>query len=128
MSSGEAAEQVVRLSMEGAEFALKIAGEGVERIAALLFAALQPKQGGKAPKQPSTKLRGRERLKSMLKSGAELKIFEIQGKEQQMKKQSMATEIFMEEEITALYLRLSRDDDLEGESNSIAKRLSLLIF
>lgn len=31
-----------------------------------------------------------------------------------------------EEKITALYLRLSRDDDLEGESNSISNQKALL--
>ena len=78
-SGGEAAEQVVRLSAEGAEFALKIVGEGAERILALLMAALQPAPKGQ--KQPRTKTRGRERLRTMLKSGAELKFFEIQGKD-----------------------------------------------
>ena len=78
-SGGEAADQVVRLSMEGAEFALKIVGESAERILALLAAALQPTPKGQ--KQPRTKSRGRERLRTMLKSGAELKFFEIQGKD-----------------------------------------------
>lgn len=31
-----------------------------------------------------------------------------------------------EHKITALYLRLSRDDDLEGESNSISNQKTLL--
>jgi hypothetical protein len=75
------AEQVVRLSMDGAEFVLKIAGGAAERIAAMLLAALQPTPGVKARKQTQTKLRGRERLRTMLKSGAELKFFEIQGKD-----------------------------------------------
>jgi len=66
--------------MEGAEFALKIVGEGAERILALLAAALRPSPG-KGQKQPRTKSRGRERLRTMLKSGAELKFFEIQGKD-----------------------------------------------
>jgi acylphosphatase len=79
MQSGEAAEQTLRLAMDGAEFVLKIAGGGAERIAAFLAAAMQSQ--GKAQKQPGTKLRGRERLKAMLKSGRELKIFEIQGKD-----------------------------------------------
>lgn len=80
MNSGEAADQVVRLTMEGAEFALKLAGEGAERILALLIAAVQPSPN-KAQKQTTTKLRGKERLRTMLKSGAELKFFEIQGKD-----------------------------------------------
>jgi DNA invertase Pin-like site-specific DNA recombinase len=43
-------------------------------------------------------------------------------------KQSMANEILLEEgDIDALYLRLSRDDDQEGESNSIANQRALLM-
>ena len=80
MNGGDAAEQTVRLAMEGAEFTLKIAGEGAERILALLAAALQPSPG-KGQKQPRARSRGRERLRTMLKSGAELKFFEIQGKD-----------------------------------------------
>ena len=42
-------------------------------------------------------------------------------------KQSNKTDnILHEEKITALYLRLSRDDDLEGESNSISNQRTLL--
>ena len=78
-SGGEAAEQVTRLAMEGAEYTLKIAGAGAEHILALLMAALKPRPKGQ--KQSGPKLRGRERLRTMLKSGAELKFFEIQGKD-----------------------------------------------
>ena len=79
MNGGDAAEQTVRLAMEGAEFTLKIAGEGAEHILALLMAALKPAPKGQ--KSPRTKLRGKERLRTMLKSGVELKFFEIQGKD-----------------------------------------------
>jgi hypothetical protein len=65
--------------MEGAEYTLKIAGAGAEHILALLMAALKPRPKGQ--KQSGPKLRGRERLRTMLKSGAELKFFEIQGKD-----------------------------------------------
>ena len=78
-SGGEAAEQVTRLAFDGAEHVLKIAGAGAEHILALLMAALKPAPKGQ--KQSGPKLRGRERLRSMLKSGAELKFFEIQGKD-----------------------------------------------
>jgi DNA invertase Pin-like site-specific DNA recombinase len=44
-----------------------------------------------------------------------------------MQKQANAAKVIMEEEeITALYLRLSRDDDQEGESNSIANQRAYL--
>ncbi|MCL2301557.1 MAG: DUF3801 domain-containing protein [Firmicutes bacterium] len=65
--------------MEGAEYTLKIAGAGAEHILALLMAALKPRPKGQ--KQSGPKLRGRERLRTMLKSGAELKFFEIQVKD-----------------------------------------------
>jgi len=77
MNGGDAAEQTVRLAMEGAEFTLKIAGEGAERILALLAAALKPSPG----KESAQKRRGRERLKSLLKPGADTKFFEIQEKD-----------------------------------------------
>jgi len=48
-------------------------------------------------------------------------------KEQHMQKQTNATQFLTEEEeITALYLRLSRDDEQEGESNSIANQRAYL--
>jgi len=44
-----------------------------------------------------------------------------------MKQQQTTADIFMEEgDITALYLRLSRDDEHEGESNSIANQRAYL--
>jgi len=78
-SGGEAAEQVTHLALEGAQYTMKIAGEGAEHILALLLAAIKPRPKGQ--KQSGPKLRGRERLRTMLKSGAELKFFEIQGKD-----------------------------------------------
>jgi len=77
-SGGEAADQVVRLAFDGAEHVLKIAGAGAEHILALLAAALKPRPKGQ---KSGPKHRGRERLRTMLKSGAELKFFEIQGKD-----------------------------------------------
>lgn len=66
-TAGDAAEQVVRLSIEGAEFAVKIAGQGAKEIATFLVAALQ---GAKRTK-------GKTRLASLLKSGKELKVFSL---------------------------------------------------
>lgn len=43
-----------------------------------------------------------------------------------MKQSNKTDNILHEEKITALYLRLSRDDDLEGESNSISNQRTLL--
>ena len=61
-SSGDAAEQVVRLSLEGAEVAAKITGEVAKNIAILLISALKQEQ----------KTKGKARLTNMIKSGKEL--------------------------------------------------------
>ena len=39
--SGDAAEQVVRMSLEGAEVAAKITGAGAKQVAVLLYAILR---------------------------------------------------------------------------------------
>ena len=64
---GDAAEQVVRLSLEGIEVAAKISGSGARNIGLLLYATLKQEQ----------KTKGKARLTSMLKSGKELKVFTI---------------------------------------------------
>ena len=68
---GDAAEQVVRLSLEGVEVAAKISGAGAKNIALLLYAALKEEQ----------KTKGKARLTSMLKSGKELKVYTITNKD-----------------------------------------------
>ena len=60
-SSGEAAEQVVRMSLNGVEVAAKISGKAAERLAVLLYAVLKDQK----------KTRGKTRLNSMLRSGKE---------------------------------------------------------
>lgn len=67
---GDAAEQVVRLSLEGVEVAAKITGEGAKNIALLLAAVLKEKH----------KTQGKARLSNMIKSGKELKVFSVQNK------------------------------------------------
>lgn len=68
--SGDAAEQVVRLSLEGTEIALRLTGSAAKNIAAALYTVLKNKD--------KNKLRGRQRLTAMLKSGKELKVFTVQ--------------------------------------------------
>ena len=50
-NSGDAAEQVVRMSLEGAEFALKITGSAAKNLAAALYTVLkdQKKTKGLSP-------------------------------------------------------------------------------
>ena len=66
-TSGDAAEQVVRLSLEGFEVAAKLTGSAAKNIAILLMAAL--KEEGKT--------QGKTRLTNMIRSGKELKVFSI---------------------------------------------------
>ena len=68
--SGDAAEQMVRLSLEGVEVAAKIAGSAAKEIAVLLIAALKNTDG-------KLKTHGKARLTSMLKSGKTLEIFSV---------------------------------------------------
>ena len=68
-SSGDAAEQVVRLSLEGFEVAAKLTGSAAKEVAILLASVL------KQEVTQSGKTRGKARLTSMIKSGKELKVF-----------------------------------------------------
>ena len=68
---GDAAEQVVRMSLEGVEVAAKITGTGAKNIAILLAAVLKEEQ----------KTRGKARMTNMLKSGKELKVYSIRQKD-----------------------------------------------
>ena len=69
--SGEAAEQVVRMSLQGVEVAAKITGAGAKEIALLLYAVLKEQK----------KTKGKARLTNMLRSGKELKVFAVQDKD-----------------------------------------------
>jgi hypothetical protein len=72
--SGDAAEQIVRISFDGIEHIIRITGAGVKNIAAFIVAAI--KSDGTDDK---LKLKGKERLANMLKSGKELKIFSMKN-------------------------------------------------
>ena len=68
-NSGDAAEQVVRLSLEGTEIALKLTGTAAAHIAAAIYVVLKNRD--------KNKIKGRQRLTAMLKSGKELKVFTV---------------------------------------------------
>lgn len=68
-NSGDAAEQVVRISLEGTEVALKLTGSAAKNIAAMLYAVWKNRD--------KNKTKGHQRLSSMLKSGKELKVFTV---------------------------------------------------
>ena len=69
--SGDAAEQVVRMTLEGAEVAARISGQGAKEVALLLYAVLKDQK----------KTKGKARLTSMLRTGKELKVFAVQDKD-----------------------------------------------
>ena len=67
--AGDAAEQVVRLSLEGTEVVLKLTGTAAKNIAAALYTILKNRD--------KNKIAGHQRLTAMLKSGKELKVFSV---------------------------------------------------
>ena len=69
--SSDAAEQIVRLSLEGFEVAAKISGTGAKNVAVLLYTLMKDKQ----------KTAGKTNLTNMLKSGKELKVFSVKASE-----------------------------------------------
>lgn len=65
--SSEAAEQVVRMSLEGVEVACKIAGPAAKDVAVLIYTIIKNNK----------KTKGKTNLDNMLKSGEELKVFSV---------------------------------------------------
>lgn len=74
MNSSESAEAVVRMTLQGSEVALKIAGSGTKELLIMLYTILNGRQ----------KVKGRTSLTNMLKSGKELKVFSV--KQEDLKK------------------------------------------
>lgn len=70
-NGGDAAEQIVRLSLEGFEVAAKLTGSAAKNVAVLLVSALKQEH----------KTKGKARLTNMIKSGKELKVFSIPNKD-----------------------------------------------
>ena len=68
---GDAAEQVVRLYLEGFEVAARLSGAAAKDVALLLVSVLKEQ----------TKTKGKARLTSMLRSGKELKVFTLPQKD-----------------------------------------------
>lgn len=66
-SSGDAAETIVKMSLESTEVALKITGSAAKNVTAILLALSKNK----------IKTKGKTSLSNMLKSGKELKVFSL---------------------------------------------------
>ena len=72
--SGDVAEQVVRMSLETGEVAVRLAGSGAKQLAILLYAILREQK----------KTAGKTRLTNMLRSGRELKVFAVKDTDLQL--------------------------------------------
>ena len=70
-TSADAADQVVRMSLNGAEVALKVSGKGAVEISRLLIKAL------KSSKNQQHKTKGSIRLNNLVRSGKKLDVVEI---------------------------------------------------
>ncbi|OUQ45086.1 hypothetical protein B5E64_11320 [Drancourtella sp. An12] len=66
-TSGEAADQVVRMSLEVGEAALKLTGVGAKQLAVLLYAIMKEQK----------KTKGRARLETLVRSGKPLTVYPV---------------------------------------------------
>lgn len=66
-TSGDAAESIVRMSLQGFEVATRITGSGAKNVAALIYAIMKD----------NSQTKGKTRLTNMIKSGKELKVFTV---------------------------------------------------
>ena len=73
-NSGDVAEQMMRMSLEGVEVAVKLTGTGALKIASIIYKVLQQQE----------KTKGKARLSSMLRSGRALKVYTVP--EEQLKR------------------------------------------
>lgn len=72
-TSGDAVDQIVRISLQGVEVAARISGAGAKHVAILLYTILKEQK----------QCKGKARLETMLSMKKELKIFTIQKKDLQ---------------------------------------------
>jgi len=69
--SGEAADQILRVSIQGAEVALRLSGKAAERVMVLIYTLMKDNQ----------QTAGKTRLAGMLKSGKEITVFSVPEKD-----------------------------------------------
>lgn len=70
-ASGDAAEQIVRMTLQGVEVAGKMSMDGAERLVKLIFASIKD----------TKRTKGRASLNTMLKSNKPIKVFEIKDRD-----------------------------------------------
>lgn len=97
-NSGDVAEQMMRMSLEGAEVAVKLTGTGALKLASIIYKVLQQQE----------KTKGKARLSSMLRSGKSLKVFTV--KEEQLKRFSEEAKRY-----GVLYCVLKDKDSTDGQ-------------
>ena len=66
-TSGEAADQVVRMALQTGEVALKITGEGAKQLAVLLYAILKEQK----------KSKGKARMETLVRTGKPLTVYSV---------------------------------------------------
>lgn len=96
-TSGEAADQVMRMMLEGSEVLIKLSGKGAKNIVVLLYSILKEQN----------KTRGHERLSNMLRSGKPLKVYTFKREDLEQFKKSA-------KEYGILYCILKEKDDKDG--------------
>ena len=64
-TSGDAAEQIVRLSLEGTEVALKLTGSAAKNIAAMIYAVLKNRDKNKRQATPNGYAEKRQGIKGL---------------------------------------------------------------
>ena len=68
-TGGEAADQVIKMGLNGAEVALRITGAAAKEVATMLYAILKDNK----------KSKGRTRLENLIKTGRPLTIFTVKA-------------------------------------------------
>ena len=93
-TSSDAAEQIVRISLEGFEVAARLSGSGAKNVAAALVAIAKDQQ----------KVRGKTTLTNMLKSGRPLKVFSIKTEDLQKFSEVLFDEIRVKTDMAEVHV------------------------
>ena len=118
--NADAADQVVKITLEGAEWAIRLAGTGAKNLGVMLYAM----------SKEQNKTRGAERLNNMLRSGKPLKVYTFSAKDMDKfkevaKQYGILYTILKEKDKTGdVFDVLVRADD-ESKINRIADRFNL---
>ena len=118
--NADAADQVVKITLEGAEWAIRLAGTGAKNLGVMLYAM----------SKEQNKTRGAERLSNMLRSNKPLKVYTFSEKDMDKfkevaKQYGILYTILKEKDKTGdVFDVLVRADD-ESKINRITDRFNL---